>query len=130
LVQTYFPRAEIRTSFLQRVVGPRTYKLALSFYPAAFESFDLRGYDVVLSSSSSFAKGVITPPETCHVSYCHTPARFAWRHHEYIGEKNLSLPSRFLIRSVLKNLRLWDLMAAYRADFFIANSANVARRIQ
>lgn len=130
LVRAYFPRAEIRASFLQRVVGPRTYKFALTFYPAAFESFDLRGFDVVLSSSSSFAKGVITPPETCHVSYCHTPARFAWRHHEYIGEKNLSLPSRFVIRSALKKLRMWDLMASYRVDFFLANSANVARRIQ
>jgi len=130
IVRTYFPKATVHASFLQKIVGPRTYKHALSLYPSAFESFDLRNYDVVLSSTSSFAKGVITPPEVCHVCYCHTPSRFAWRNHEYIGEKDISLPTRILLRAILLKLRMWDVLAAKRVDFFVANSKNIARRIQ
>ena len=67
------------------VSSRRFHKLALSCYPAAFERFDFTGYDFVLSSSSSFAKGIFTPPETCHVCYCHTPSRFIWRQQEYLS---------------------------------------------
>ena len=76
----YFDTIPITTSFLQRwpLSSQRMHKFALPLYPTAFEHFDLNSYDLVISSSSSFAKGVITPPQTCHVCYCHTPARFAW----------------------------------------------------
>lgn len=79
---------DVRTSFLQNwpIATRRLHKLALAYYPTAFEQFDLEEFDLVLSSSSSFAKGVITGPDTCHICYCHTPARFAWRQHEYLAQ--------------------------------------------
>lgn len=88
-----FADMDIRTSFLQRLQVARsakTHKMMLPLYPAAFEHFDMSGYDVVVSNTTSFAKGVITGPETCHICYCHTPARFAWRYHEYISQGNFS----------------------------------------
>ena len=126
----YFAEIDVRTSFLQRspLSSRRLHKLALPFYPAAFESFDFQGYDLVLSSSSSFAKGVITPPEACHVCYCHTPARFAWRQHEYLSQSRRGRLFSLLMQGMLRRLRSWDLESSQRPGFFIANSENVARR--
>lgn len=87
-------------------------------------------YDLVLSSSSSFAKGVITPPETCHVCYCHTPSRFAWRQHEYLSQSRRARLLSPLLLGMLGRLRSWDYESAQRPDYFIANSHNVARRIR
>ena len=84
----------------------------------------------VLSSSSSFAKGVITRPETCHICYCHTPARFAWRQHEYLAQSRVAKLLSPFLRKTLQDLRLWDLASAQRVDYFIANSHNIARRIR
>ena len=106
------------------------HKFALPLYPAAFEHFDFHGYDLVLSSSSSFAKGVITPPETCHICYCHTPARFAWRQHEYLSQSQRGRLVSLLLRGVLGRLRAWDVESASRPDYYIANSYNVAQRIR
>lgn len=126
-----FRAMDIRTSFLQRWAGnPYFHKLALPFYPVAFEQFDMSGYDVVLSSTTGFAKGVITGPETCHVCYCHTPARFAWRAKEYIAQGNYNRPMRRALAFLLHGLRAWDYASAQRVDAFVANSANTARRIQ
>lgn len=127
-----FDNVDVRTSFLQR--GPfssrRFHKLALPYYPTAFERFDFSGYDLVLSSSSSFAKGVLTPPETCHVCYCHTPSRFIWRQQEYLRQSRASRLALGLIGPVLNHLRSWDVESANRVDYFVANSYNVARRIR
>ena len=127
-----FGAMDIRTSFLQKwpISTRRLHKLALPFYPAAFEQFDLSGYDLVLSSSSSFAKGVITPPETCHICYCHTPARFAWRQHEYLSQSRTAQFLSPVMRGILHNLRAWDASSAQRVDYFIANSNYVSRRIR
>src|SRR5438270_6437252 len=75
----YYRTWDIRTSFLQRLLFKRkTHRLAIGLYPMAFESFDLSAYDVVISSSSAFAKGVITQPHTTPICYTHAPMRYAW----------------------------------------------------
>lgn len=121
---------DVRASFLQRVPGAaRAWRWCLPFLPAAFESFDLSGYQVVLSSCHACAKGVLTPAETCHVCYCYTPIRYAWEMpHAYLAEA--SPPARRVLRPVLARLRVWDLAAAQRVDRFLACSATVRRRIE
>lgn len=125
-----FGAADVRTSFLQLwpFSSRRFHKLALPFFPLAFERFDFSGYELALSSSSSFAKGIITPPSTCHVCYCHTPSRFIWRQDEYLRQ-NQALGAG-LIGSLINTLRSWDVASAQRVDYFIANSYNIARRIR
>ncbi len=128
-----FKDMDIRTSFLQRLQMARnakTHKMMLPLYPAAFEHFDMSGYDVVVSNTTSFAKGVITGPETCHICYCHTPARFAWRYHEYISQGNFSKWQKRVLPFMVHQLRTWDLQAAGRVDYFLSNSFNIARRVQ
>ena len=128
----YFRGIDVRTSFLQRwpLSSQRMHKFALPLYPTAFEHFDFHGYDLVLSSSSSFAKGIITPPETCHICYCHTPARFAWRQHEYLSQSRRGRLMSLLLRGMLGRLRAWDVESASRPDYYLANSFNVAQRIR
>lgn len=128
----YFSNITVATSFLQRwpLSSQRMHKFALPLYPTAFEHFDLSGYDLVVSSSSSFAKGVITPPHTCHVCYCHTPARFAWRQHEYLSQSRRGRVMSLLLRNMLGRLRSWDVESAQRPDYYVANSYNVAQRIR
>ncbi len=128
----YFKGVDVATSFLQRwpLSSQRMHKFALPLYPTAFEHFDLNGYDLVVSSSSSFAKGVITPPQTCHVCYCHTPARFAWRQHEYLSQSRRGRLMSLLLRNMLGRLRSWDVESAQRPDYYVANSYNVAQRIR
>lgn len=127
-----FAEMDVRTSFLQRtpLAMPSLHKLALPFFPAAFEEFDLSGYDLVLSSASRFAKGVITQPETCHVCYCHTPPRFAWRPHDYLARSRAARLFAPFMRGLMRDLRAWDVASAQRVDYFVANSHNVARRIR
>ncbi|MGI4790321.1 MAG: glycosyltransferase [Janthinobacterium lividum] len=127
-----FAEMDIRTSFLQRwpFSSRRFHKLALPYYPSAFERFNFTGYDLVLSSSSSFAKGVITPPEACHICYCHTPSRFVWRQQEYLAQTRSARAASALISAVVNSMRSWDVESAQRVDYFIANSYNVARRIR
>lgn len=121
---------DIRTSFLQRISPSLSIARALiPLYPTAFESFDLSGYDLVLSSTTSFAKGVITPPATCHVCYCNTPTRFLWMYHEYVAYERLSRAARALLPWFVTPLRTWDYVAAQRVDYFIAGSHNAERRI-
>jgi len=127
-----FSKMDVRTSFLQRSLlsSRRFHKFALGLYPLAFEQFDLTDYALVISSSSSFAKGVITGPETCHVCYCHTPARFAWRQHEYLTQSRLTRLLTPWMRGMISYLRVRDFDSAQRVDYFVANSHNVARRIR
>jgi glycosyltransferase involved in cell wall biosynthesis len=128
----YFRGIDVRTSILQRwpLCSQRMHKFALPLYPTAFEHFDFHGFDLVLSSSSSFAKGVITPPETCHICYCHTPARFAWRQREYLSQSRRGRLMSLLLRGMLGRLRAWDVESASRPDYYVANSYHVAQRIR
>ncbi len=96
--------------------------------PMAFEAFDLNEYDVVLSSSSSCAKGVITKPGSIHLCYCHTPMRYAWeKRYEYT--QGMNKIKKKLISILLHYMRIWDLASASRVDYFIANSTEVKNRI-
>lgn len=119
---------DIRPSFLQRIpFAKKRYQAFLPMMPLAFEQFDLREYDLVISSSSACAKGVITRPDAVHVCYCHTPCRYIWDlYHEYTE----GLRSRALIAPVAHWLRVWDRVSADRVDQFVANSLEVAGRIR
>lgn len=121
---------DIRTTFMQRL-SPRlsVAKALFPLYPAAFESLDLRSYDLVLSSTTAFAKGVITRPETCHICYCNNPTRFLWMPHEYLAHARLPTLVRAIIPWLATPLRVWDYAAAQRVDYFVAGSQNAARRI-
>ncbi len=128
-----FSKVDIRPSFLQKIPGAkRHHQRFLGQMPAAFESFDLSAYDVVISSSHSCAKGIITKPETLHISYCHSPPRYLWDNsHQYV--KDYPWPKwlkRFVIPSILHNLRIWDRAAADRVDRYLANSEYVVGRIE
>lgn len=128
-----FAGRDIRTSFLQRIpFAKRRHRLFPPLMPIATESMDLSEYDLVISSSWSFTKGIITPVNTVHVSFCHTPLRYAWDDsHRYIDEFR-SFPRIFrqLARPALTYLRLWDFAAAQRPDRLVANSSHVAKRIK
>lgn len=126
-----YKRWDIRTSFMQRL--PRVgmmHQLYLPLYPTAFETFDLSAYDVVLSSSSAFAKGVITEASTLHVCYCHSPMRFAWNYHDYVRGERMAGKAARILPLALNYVRLWDEVSAGRVDAYIANSQLVARRIK
>lgn len=124
-------KLDIRTSFLQRVsADARVAKFLTPLYPAAFEAFDLAEYDLVLSSTTTFAKGVITRPETCHVCYCNNPTRFLWMYHDYMRHERLPRLARALLPLATTPLRIWDYAAAQRVDAFVAGSYNAQRRIR
>jgi glycosyltransferase involved in cell wall biosynthesis len=84
---------------------------------------------VVLSSCSTFAKGILTPPSTYHICYCHSPARYAWMYHDYVAQMRLGTLGRTMLPRMITPLRTWDYVAAQRVDTFIANSRTTARRI-
>lgn len=121
---------DIRTSPLNRVpVLNRKHQALLFLLPQAFESFDLDGYDLVVSSSSGFAHGVLTRPQTLHVCYCHSPPRFLWDYHSYARHEGLGRAARLLVESRLASLRVWDRVAADRANEWISTSRLVRSRI-
>ncbi|KPU43696.1 D-inositol 3-phosphate glycosyltransferase [Oxobacter pfennigii] len=121
---------DIRTSYLQKIpFAKQKYQLLLNFMPTAVEQYDLSEYDVVISSSTCCAKGVLTKSNTLHICYCHTPMRYAWDlYHEYIADKNKLL--RMYIAYSMNRIRIWDRISADRVDYFIANSKYVANRIE
>ncbi len=130
-VDPAFQKMDIRTSFMQKFPGvTKHHQPYLPFYPFAMESLDLRGYDLVLSSSSAFGKGVITRPETMHICYCHTPMRWCWNYDEYVEREQLGSTARKILPFLITGLRIWDQTSAMRVDHFIANSPVVAERIQ
>ncbi|CAM3442674.1 glycosyltransferase [Halomonas lysinitropha] len=119
------------TSALQHwPLARRFYRHLLPWMPHAIEQFDLSDYDLVVSSSHCVAKGVITHPGQWHVCYCHTPVRYAWDMKEaYLRDAGFSGPVAWYVRRVLGRLRQWDHFTASQVDTFIANSANVSKRI-
>jgi glycosyltransferase involved in cell wall biosynthesis len=119
-----------RASFLQRLrPTSRTFRPLLPLYPHAVESLDLRGYDVVVSSSSAWAHGVLVDPGAVHVCYCHNPFRYAWSEREATLEAR-NLLTRPALRMLLSRWRQWDWIAAQRVDRYVANSAVTAARIR
>ncbi len=130
-----FKWRKISTSFIQNIPFlNKSHKLALTLRPQAFESFDLREYDIVISSSSAESKWVITKPNTLHICYCHTPTRYFWSHyHEYINYMEFGILNpiwKWLMPKLVHKLRQWDFVAAQRPDFFVANSKNSQNRIK
>ncbi|HRY82328.1 MAG TPA: glycosyltransferase [Candidatus Moranbacteria bacterium] len=127
-----FKGKEIRTSFLQRL--PRflrkRYKYFLPFLPTAPESFDLRDFDLVISSSGAWSKGIVTRLDTIHIAYIHSPMRFVWDYNEKYLRDERKEKFGFLIRPVLSYFRLWDKLASDRPDYLIANSKYTQSRIK
>ncbi|MDI6603796.1 MAG: glycosyltransferase [Thermoanaerobacteraceae bacterium] len=125
-----FKKMDIRTSFIQRLPKAKTkYNMYLPFMPTAFEQFDLSEYKIVLSSSSSCAKGILTRSDALHICYCHTPMRYAW---DFYSEYKESAPKwqKKFIPFLMNYIRMWDRLSADRVDYFIANSNEVAKRIK
>jgi glycosyltransferase involved in cell wall biosynthesis len=121
---------DIRTSFMQGLPGWRThFRRYFLLYPSAFESFDLGDYDLIISSSSAYAKGVIPRPGAVHVCYCHTPMRFAWRTRDYMAREQIVGVQGAILPFLLTYVRLWDAVSNARVDAFVANSREVAGRI-
>lgn len=126
-----FTEMNVHTSFLQHIIkSKRHYKWLLPLYPLAFEKFDFSGYDVILSSSSAWAKGVITPPNVCHISYCYSPMRFAWSFNEYIERENFPKFLKRILPLVVAPLKRWDVVSSRRVDYFIAISKPTANKIE
>jgi glycosyltransferase involved in cell wall biosynthesis len=131
-VSDIIARMKIETSFIQKLPFSSThYQKYLPLFPTAIEQFDLREYDLVISSSHCVAKGVITRPETCHLCYCYTPMRYAWEmYHAYFSGNNISPLVRWSVPFFMNYLRTWDEQSADRVDYFVAISENVRRRIR
>ncbi|MEA2097550.1 MAG: glycosyltransferase [Patescibacteria group bacterium] len=132
LMNKAFSNRKIRTSFLQKIplIGPN-HRLFPLLMPIAIEQFNLSKYDVVLSDSNSYAKGVITAPDTLHITYCHTPMRYAWDDcHKYLREFKYSNITKKLVPFAMNYIRLWDKISADRPDIYIANSNFVSLRIK
>jgi glycosyltransferase involved in cell wall biosynthesis len=125
-----FADRNVHTSFLQRLrPTSRTFRPLLPFYPHAVESFDLRGYDTVISSSSAWAHGVLVDPGAVHVCYCHNPFRYAWTEREATLQARGPLV-RPALRLLLSRWRQWDWIAAQRVDCYVANSRTTAERVR
>ena len=121
---------DVRTSFMQRLpfLGDHHHE-HMAMYPSAMESFDLSGFDVVLSSSSAFAKGVRIPPGTLHICYCYTPIPLVWNREAYFREHGIRPAWRPFLRSRLDRLKTWDVRTTESVDHFVAISEFVAGRI-
>jgi len=117
------------TSRINRLpFAKKLYQLYMPLMPKALLDFNLQEYDLVISSESGPAKGVVPNPDAYHICYCHTPMRYLWdMYHEYF--ENSSALSRFYMKKLIPNLRLWDVTSANLVDCFIANSNYVAKRI-
>jgi glycosyltransferase involved in cell wall biosynthesis len=127
-----FGNRAIRTTFLQRAPWAKSrFWNYLPLTPLAVEGHDLRGADIILSSSHAFAKGVLTTGEQMHVSYVHSPMRYAWdMHHQYLADYRLDRGAKGLLaRYLFHRLRQWDRQTANNVDLFLANSQHVQRRI-
>lgn len=122
---------DVRTSFLQKIRSAnKNHQKYFPLMPMAFENFDLNKFDVVLSSSTSCAKGIVTNPNTMHVCYCNSPMRYGWEfYYEYSNDSNMNKIKKKLLKYLMNYMRIWDVVSSNRVDYFIANSENVAKRI-
>jgi len=124
--------ADIRTSGLQKWYNLiKQHQILLPWMPRALEDMDVRGFQVLISSSHAVGKGIIAPPGTLHVCYCHTPMRYAWEmEEEYLRDFNVPKLIRGRVKRELSKLRRWDMTSAQRVDLFIANSTTTQERIR
>lgn len=131
-----FKDTKVITSFLDRPpfswLARKRFQLFLSWMPLAFESFDFSGYDIVLSSNHSCSKGIVTNTDTLHISYCHSPMRYAWENSQRYIRENAPMKNGLARRYISKKIhaiRMWDRLAADRVDSFVANSGYISRQI-
>lgn len=130
--RAFIQHKSVQTSFIQKLPGARRhFRQYLPLMPIAIEQFDLTGYDLVISSHHAMTKGVITRADQLHISYVHTPIRYAWDlQWQYLEQAELKRGLKGLLtRLILHYLRLWDVSTANRVDYFVANSQFIARRI-
>ena len=123
----------VQTTFIQKLPwGKQKYQQYLPLMPLAIEQLDLSAYDLILSSAHAVSKGVLSGPNQCHISYVHSPMRYAWDlQHQYLSESRLKWgPKGLLARYCLHNLRQWDRHSAQGVDYFAANSRFIAQRIR
>ncbi len=128
-----FPSSRVRPSFLQKLPKAlrKRQKYLLPLMPRAIESFDLSGYDLIISSNSAYAHGILASSSSQHICYCHSPMRYAWDYtHEYMQEQHAGRFKTYMANRMIHNIRLWDQLAADRVDTYIANSNHVRKRIR
>lgn len=132
LMHGTFANRRMYTSFLQKIPFAKTrHRLFPPLMPSAIEQFDFSAYDVVLSDSSSYAKGIITPPDTLHICYMHTPMRYAWDDcQKYTQEFYFPDFIKRMVPFAMNYIRLWDRVSADRPDLLIANANFIAKRIK
>jgi glycosyltransferase involved in cell wall biosynthesis len=124
-------KVELHTSWMQRLPAiSRRNRQYFLLYPLAVEGLDLSRYDLVISSSAGYIKGLRTRRDAVHVCYCHAPMRWAWRYEDYAAREGFGRVAQTLLPALLWGLRKWDLRAARRPDYFVANSHVVAERIR
>lgn len=124
---------QTNTSFVQNLpFAGKIFRNYFSLFPRAIEEFDLNGYELVLSSSHAFAKGVLTNANQLHITYCHTPIRYAWDlYHQYLKSAGLTKGIKAKIaKKMLHRIRIWDYTTANRPDYYIANSHHIRKRIK
>jgi len=121
----------VQASWMQRAPKiNKYYRFYFLLYPLAVSSMDLSDYDLVVSSSSSYAKGVRTGRDSMHVCYCHTPMRWVWSYESYSSRESFGLAQRTLLPALIRGLKQWDERASRQPDHFVANSKVVAERIR
>ena len=126
-----FKDMDIRTSFMQKLpFCSAWFRAYVLLYPLAFESFDLSEYDVILSSSSAWAKGIKKRPDQLHLCYCHAPMRFVWRYDDYVKREAFPQWLKMILPYILAPIKRWDLQTTEAVDLFIANSKTIADRIK
>lgn len=129
-MEKYFKGKTIYTSYIQKIpFGIKKYTTYLPLLPGAVERWDLTEYDLIISSSTCCAKGVLTRADAVHICYCATPMRYAWDFYFKYMENSGKI-KKMLIHLFMKNIRIWDVISANRVDKFVANSKNVANRIR
>ena len=127
------PWDRVHTSFIQKMpFSKNKHRAYLPLFPFAVEQFDLRGYDVIISSSHCVAKGILKKADQLHICYCHSPIRYVWdMHNEYLEESGLVKGFKsWMARYLLHRIRQWDLLSSFRVDYFVSNSDNVGKRIK
>jgi glycosyltransferase involved in cell wall biosynthesis len=124
---------KLSTSFIQQLPqAAKSFRMYLPLMPLAVEQLDVSAYDIVISSSHAVAKGILTGPDQLHISYVHTPIRYAWDlQHQYLRESGLEVGVKgWMAKWMLHQLRIWDYRTASGVDHFVANSEFIARRIR
>lgn len=127
----YLREQSARTTWMQALPAKdKLYRHYFMLYPFAVESAHLEEYDLIVSSCCGYAKGVRRGPHAVHVCYCHNPMRWVWRFQEYMARERLNQPTKVLLHLLVKGLKQWEMEAATRPDYYIANSRIVANRLK